>query len=84
MGAMHGSGSFTLALMSAFPLMLAGNGPVATLVTVAIPPVMLWQLTIASKSAIVLMPRRLAGTAGLSAKTSPFHRTDRGISRLRT
>ena len=71
MGAMHGSGSFTVALMSAFPLMLAGNGPVATLVTVAIPPVMLWQLTIASKSAIVLMPRRLAGTAGLSAKTRP-------------
>src|SRR5260370_34746631 len=30
MGAIHGSGSFTLALMLAFPLMLARNGPVAT------------------------------------------------------
>jgi len=44
---MHGLGSFTLALMSAFPLGLAGNWPVLTLVTVAMPPVMVWQLTIA-------------------------------------
>jgi hypothetical protein len=34
---MHGSGSFTLALMSAFPVVLAGNWPVLTLVTVAMP-----------------------------------------------
>jgi hypothetical protein len=59
MGAMHGSGSVTLALMSAFPLVLAGNWPVVTLVTVALPPLMLWQLTMASKSGIGLVPRRL-------------------------
>jgi hypothetical protein len=44
---------------------------VVTLVTVASPPLMLWQLTMASKSGIGLMPRMLAGTAGLSARTRP-------------
>ncbi len=71
MGAMHGRGSVTLALISAFPLMLAGNWPVVTLATVAMPPLMLWQLTMASKWAIGLMPCRLAGTMGLSARTRP-------------
>src|SRR5580704_11176567 len=60
MGAMHGRGSVTLALMSAFPLVLAGNWPVATLVTVALVPLMLWQLTMASKSGIGLVPRLAA------------------------
>ena len=70
-GAIHGSGSFTLALMLAFPRGLAGNWRVMTLVTVAIVPEMVWQLTMASKSGTGLMPRRPAGTAGSSAKTRP-------------
>jgi hypothetical protein len=57
MGAMHGCGSVTLALMSAFPLVLAGNWPVVTLMTVALPPLMPWQLTMASKSGTGLVPR---------------------------
>src|SRR5262249_10547306 len=70
-GAMHGRGSVTLALMSAFPRVLAGNCAVVTLLTVAVPPLMVWQLTMASKSGTGLVPRRLAGTAGSSARTRP-------------
>jgi hypothetical protein len=51
MGAMQGWGRLTVALMSAFPAVLAGKGAVLTLVMVAaLVALMVWQLTMASKS----------------------------------
>src|SRR5499425_98877 len=45
-GAMHGWGRRTVALMSEFPAALAGNAAVLTLVMVAAPvALMVWQLT---------------------------------------
>ncbi len=78
MGAMQGWGRLTVALMSEFPAVLAGNWAVLTLVMVAAPPaLMLWQLTMAWKSGTGLVPSSAGGTGGWSARTRP-HRAQCG------
>src|SRR6266704_574987 len=72
MGAMQGWGRLTVALMSEFPAVLAGNGAVLTLVTVAAPvALMVWQLTMASKPGMGLVPCSAGGTGAWSARTRP-------------
>src|SRR5712691_9086262 len=72
MGAMQGRGRLTVASMLEFPAVLAGNSAVLTFVMVAVSPApMLWQLTMARKSAIGLVPRSAGGTDGWSARTRP-------------
>src|SRR5262245_45424205 len=70
-GAMHGFGSATNVLNLASPSADAGTRPVSTLVTVAAPPVTVWQLTIALKFGIGLVPRTPSGTGARRARTRP-------------
>src|SRR6516162_4686592 len=71
-GAMHGWGRLTVALMSEFPAVLAGIAAVLTLVMVAAPVALIvWQLTMASKSGTGLVPRSAGGTGAWSARTRP-------------
>src|SRR4029077_1868323 len=78
MGAMHGWGSVTVALMFELPVVLAGNSAVLTLVMVAVPPApMLWQLTMAWKSGNGVTACRAGGTGAWSASPRPRTRTRR-------
>ncbi len=71
-GRCRAGGGLTVALMFEFPAVLAGNSVVLTLVMVAVSPTpMLWQLTMAWKSATGLVPRSEGGTGGWSARTRP-------------
>src|SRR5207253_10155939 len=55
-GAMQGLGRATAVSTSALPSELAGNGSVRTLLTAADPDEMVWQLTMARKLVIGLVP----------------------------
>src|SRR5215472_17441382 len=84
MGAMHGWGRLTVALMSEFPAVLAGNAEVLTLVMAAAPvALMVWQLTMALKPGTGLVPCSAGGTGAWSARTRPRTCTRRSPSLLR-
>src|SRR5258708_4502221 len=71
-GAMHGRGRLTWALIVESPCLLALKLPVLTLVTVAVSPApMVWQLTRARKAGKGLMPCNAAGTGAWRARISP-------------
>src|SRR5437588_7606584 len=61
-GAMQGLGRATAVSTSALPSELAGNGSVRTLLTAADPDEMVWQLTMARKLVIGLVPWSAGGT----------------------
>src|SRR5258708_35332451 len=72
MGATRGWGRLTVALMSEFPAVLAGNGAGLTLGMGAAPvALMVWQLTMASKSGTGLVPCSAGGTGGWAARARP-------------
>ena len=84
MGAMQGWGRLTVALISALPMVLAGNAAVLTLVTMAAPAaLMVWQLTMASHCGTGLVPRSAGGTGAWSARTRPRTCTSRRPSLLK-
>src|SRR6185369_1273849 len=70
-GARHGVGRLTCALILESPVAVAGKGSVATLAVAGAPPLVVVQLTIATKLAAGFVPRSASGTGGASSRTSP-------------
>src|SRR6185369_10111795 len=70
-GARHGVGRLTCALILESPVAVAGKGLVATLAVAGAPPVVVVQLTIATKLAAGFVPRSASGTGAASRRTNP-------------
>src|SRR5215469_8150895 len=70
-GARHGVGRLTCASICESPAAVAGKRPVATLAVAGAPPIVVVQLTIATKLATGFVPRSATGTGGASSRTSP-------------
>ena len=69
-GAMHGAGRLTCASIFESPVVVAGKGAVATLAVAGAPPLIVVQLTIATKLGIGFVPCSAAGTGAASSRTS--------------